>query len=271
MSDEQVIKKLQKEVTIFKKKLARSEANRITLEEIRDRNSNLFQVLNAEIEEQRQLVKEKNRQLEGVAKKLAKYLSPQVYGSIFSGERDVKIETYNKVLSLFFSDIVGFTPISEKMQANELAIWLNSYLNEMAKITLNYSGTLDKFIGDGVMVFFGDPNSNGEEADAYNCVCMAIEMREMAKSLGIDIRIGINTGECTVGNFGSDSRMDYTVVGGAVNLASRLESNGEAGKMLISDSTYQLIKNTVQCEERGTIKVKGISKDIMTYWVKKII
>jgi adenylate cyclase len=267
MSDEQIIKKLQKEVQIYKKKLARSEANRITLEEIRDRNSNMFQMLNAEIEEQRRLIKEKNLQLEGLAKKLAKYLSPQVYDSIFSGEREVKIETYRKTLTVFFSDIVGFTSKSESMEAEELSQWLNCYLDRMAEIAIKYEGTLDKFIGDAVMVFFGDPKSEGEKKDALNCISMAMAMRQEAKKLGVNIRIGINTGECTVGNFGSENRMEYTVIGSAVNLASRLESSSKSGHILISDATHQFIGSAIKCKEREMIKVKGIDRDVKTFWV----
>jgi adenylate cyclase len=119
------------------------------------------------------------------------------------------------------------------------------------------------------MIFFGDPETNGEKEDAIRCVLMAIEMRERAKHLGMDIRIGINTGECTVGNFGSEDRMDYTIIGGNVNLASRLESNSEPGKILISQSTYELVKDSIHCESRGNVRVKGIDRDIMTYWVGK--
>lgn len=267
MSDEQEIKKLQKEVKILKKKLARSESNRGSLEKIRDRNSQLFETYNNEIEQQRKLIKEKNEQLERLASKLAKYLSPQVYNSIFTGEREVKIETYRKTLTIFFSDIVGFTTKSENMKTDELSKWLNQYLKQMAEIALQYVGTLDKFIGDTVMVFFGDPQTDGTQKDAFDCISMAMAMRQKAKNLGVDIRIGINTGECTVGNFGSENRMEYTVIGGAVNLASRLESNSKPGEILISDSTYQLIKNMIQCEKRGVIRVKGIDRDIKTYWV----
>ncbi|MBF0279989.1 MAG: adenylate/guanylate cyclase domain-containing protein [SAR324 cluster bacterium] len=267
MPDEKEFKSLQKEIKILKKKLNRSEANRITLEEMWDRNSRLFETFNQEIEKQRELIQQKSEQLEALATKLAKYLSPQVYNSIFSGEREVKIETYRKTLTIFFSDIVGFTSQSEEMDTNELSLWLNQYLDRMAEIAIRYEGTLDKFIGDAVMVFFGDPTSEGEKKDAFNCVSMAMAMRQEAKNLGIKIRIGINTGECTVGNFGSESRMEYTVIGAPVNLASRLESNSKPGQILISDATYDLIGNFVQCEERELIKVKGIDRDLKTYWV----
>ena len=204
--------------------------------------------------------------MEGLASKLAKYLSPQVYDSIFSGEMDVTIETHRKNLTVFFSDIAGFTNKTEHTEIQELTHWLNTYLDDMTDVTFRYDGTLDKFIGDAVMVFFGDPQTSGEKLDAIKCVMMALEMRAHAKLSGVDIRIGINTGDCIVGNFGSDQHMEYTIIGGAVNLASRLESSSEPGKILICDTTYELVKDVIRCEERGEIQVKGIDRHIMTYW-----
>jgi adenylate cyclase len=217
-------------------------------------------------EKLKKMVEAERNRMEVLAAKLAKYLSPEVYDSIFSGERDVKIETYRKNLTIFFSDIAGFTETSEYMAHEQLVIWLNNYLNKMAEVTLRYQGTLDKFIGDTVMVFFGDPQTSGEKKDALKCVLMAMEMRAIAKQMKMSIRIGINSGECTVGNFGSENRMDYTIIGKNVNLAARLESNSEPGKILISESTYEFVKDVIRCEEKGKIRVKGIDRDIMTYW-----
>ncbi len=164
-----------------------------------------------------------------LARNLAKYLSPQVWESIFSGKRSVRLETQRKKLTVFFSDIKGFTELSEELEAEALTDLLNNYLNEMSKITLKYGGTIDKFVGDCVMVFFGDPTSQGAKKDAVAAVSMAIAMRKHMKVLrqqwraqGItkpmEIRMGINTGYCTVGNFGADTRMDYTIIGREVNL-----------------------------------------------------
>jgi class 3 adenylate cyclase len=215
-------------------------------------------------------LKAAREKLEELADQLSKYLSPQVYASIFAGETAAKIESYRKPLTVCFADIVGFTPKSEQMDLQTLTEWLNSYLNAMAGITLRYGGTLDKFIGDSVMVFFGDPKSNGVEADAIQCVRMAMAMQRRAKELGIAIRIGICSGECTVGNFGSDNRMEYTIVGRVVNVASRLEKSAEPGRVLIGNTTYELVKEAVDCESRGEIHLKGIEKDLMTYWVSEV-
>jgi class 3 adenylate cyclase len=208
------------------------------------------------------------RQLEELASKLSRYLSPQVYKSIFSGEKDVKIETYQRKLTVFFSDIVGFTAKTESMGDQELTQWLNGYLDEMARIADKHGGTLDKFIGDAVMVFFGDPETDGEEGDAVKCLHMAVEMLAAAGQRDIAIRIGINSGDCVVGNFGSETQMDYTIIGKVVNAASRLQSSSEAGRILISDATRQLIQNEIECEKRGPIELRGIPEPMMSWWVK---
>ena len=218
------------------------------------------------------------KKIEELTNKLSKYLSPQVYQSIFSGKQNVKIEAYRKKLTVFFSDIKGFTEITDRLEPEVLSSLLNSYLNEMSKIALKYGGTIDKFIGDAILIFFGDPESKGDKEDAKACVLMALEMRERMKHLRklwedqgisnpLDIRIGINTGFCNVGNFGSEDRLDYTIIGGEVNLASRLESNAEIGQILISHETYALIKKDVMCQQKDEINVKGIAHKIQTYQV----
>jgi len=151
----------------------------------------------------------------------------------------------------------------------------------MSSIALKHGGTIDKFIGDAIMVFFGDPESRGEKQDALACVQMAIEMRESIKSLRrqwrdqgvtkpLHIRVGINSGHCTVGNFGSDARMDYTIIGGQVNLASRLESSAGVDQILISEDTYTLIRDQVACTKKEQIQVKGIAKAVQTYEVRDL-
>ena len=218
------------------------------------------------------------KKIEELTNKLSKYLSPQVYQSIFSGKQNVKIEAYRKKLTVFFSDIKGFTEITDRLEPEVLSSLLNSYLNEMSKIALKYGGTIDKFIGDAILIFFGDPESKGDKEDAKACVLMALEMRERMKHLRklwedqgisnpLDIRIGINTGFCNVGNFGSEDRLDYTIIGGEVNLASRLESNAEIGQILISHETYALIKKDIICQQKDEINVKGIPHKIQTYQV----
>ncbi|MEH6580201.1 MAG: response regulator [Amphritea sp.] len=212
-------------------------------------------------------LKAAREKLKELADQLSKYLSPQVYASIFSGQTEARIESYRRPLTICFTDIVGFTPKAEEMELQDLTEWLNHYLNEMATIALRYDGTLDKFIGDSVMVFFGDPQSQGRQQDAIACVRMAMEMQRRAQELGIPVRIGISSGDCTVGNFGSEDRMEYTIVGQVVNAAARLEQHSEPGRILIGSTTYELVKDEIGCELRGEIHVKGIARDLMTYWV----
>jgi adenylate cyclase len=205
--------------------------------------------------------------LETLAVKLSRYLPPPVYASIFSGERDVRVEAYRKPLTIFFSDIVGFTAKTEATPHQELADWLNGYLDEMARIALRHGGTLDKFIGDAVMVFFGDPQSAGLREDAARCLAMALEMQRAARARGVDIRMGLHSGDCTVGNFGSEEQMNYTIIGKAVNLAARLQASSAPGRILISAATQELIGPGAACELRGPVELKGIAAPVMTYWV----
>ncbi|WP_263145589.1 adenylate/guanylate cyclase domain-containing protein [Pseudomonas sp. RIT-PI-AD] len=213
-----------------------------------------------------------------LARNLAKYLSPQVWETIFSGKKSVRLETQRKKLTVFFSDIKGFTELSEELEAEALTDLLNTYLNEMSKIALKYGGTIDKFVGDSVMVFFGDPTSQGAKKDAVLAVSMAIAMRKHMKVLRqqwraqgitkpLEIRMGLNTGYCTVGNFGADTRMDYTIIGREVNLASRLESAAESGEILISHETYSLVKDVIMCRDKGQISVKGFTRPVQIYQV----
>lgn len=210
--------------------------------------------------------------------KLSKYLSPQVWQSIFTGERDVRLETQRKKLAVFFSDIKGFTELSEEMEPEALTELLNHYFNEMSEVTLKYGGTIDKFVGDSIMIFFGDPTSQGQKQDALSCVSMAIDMRKHMKimrqkwrSQGIktplEIRMGISTGYTTVGNFGAENRMDYTIIGKEVNLASRLESLADPGEILISYETFALIKDRIMCRDKGEITVKGFGRPVAIYEV----
>ncbi|MCQ4348714.1 adenylate cyclase [Pseudomonas stutzeri] len=226
----------------------------------------------------REEIKKEQEKAASLARNLAKYLSPQVWESIFSGKKSVRLETQRKKLTVFFSDIKGFTELSEELEAEALTDVLNTYLNEMSKIALKYGGTIDKFIGDAVMIFFGDPTTQGAKKDAVAAVSMAIAMRKHMKVLRqqwrsqgitkpLEIRMGINTGYCTVGNFGADTRMDYTIIGREVNLASRLESASDSGEILISHETYSMIKDVIMCRDKGQISVKGFSRPVQIYQV----
>ena len=226
-----------------------------------------------------QIIEEKSAQLENLATRLAKYLSPQIYKSIFEDKQEVKSVHSRKNLTIFFSDIIQFTDLTDTMEPEKLAKVINSYLSEMTTIAVKSGGTIDKFIGDAIMVFFGDPETEGEVQDALKCVEMAILMRQRVEELqkhwkkmgvtnGLGIRMGISTGFCTVGNFGSDLRLDYTVLGSPVNLAARLQSAAERNGILIDENTNNLINDVVQTEKNNTITPKGFVRPIDTFILK---
>jgi PAS domain S-box-containing protein len=226
------------------------------------------------------ITKRKNAEaaLAELPRKLSRYLSPQVYRSIFEGSKDVEAGNARKKLTVFFSDIVGFTSKSDTLDPDDLSYVINSYLNEMAMIAVKHGGTLDKFIGDGVVIFFGDPETRGVVEDAAACIRMSIEMQQAINRLnkdyitqGIDapiqVRIGVATGFCTVGNFGSENRMDYTIMGRTVNLASRLETCAETGEIQVSHETFILVRDIFECEEKTPVTVKGLEKPVRVYKV----
>ena len=245
--------------------------------ELKQAETRMREAMQAAEEAGRQ-VAEKNRTLESLASKLSKYLAPQIYKSIFSGDKGAEVASQRKKLTIFFSDIAGFTETTDLLESEELTTLLNQYLREMSAIALEHGATIDKFIGDAIMLFFGDPETRGAKEDALACVRMAIAMQQRMRDLQAEwrergqehvfqLRIGINTGFCTVGNFGSDDRVDYTIIGNEVNLASRLQTHADLGGILLSHETWSLVKDEVLAEETGTITVKGFSKPVRTHRV----
>jgi len=220
------------------------------------------------------------RRLQALSEKLGRYLAPQVYKSLFDGSRDAEIRTQRKKLTVFFSDIKDFTASTSKWQPEDITFLLNSYFSEMSKIALEYGGTLDKFIGDAMVIFFGDPESFGVKEDALRCVKMALAMqrrmselqilwREMGSDKTFQVRMGINTGYCDVGNFGSDLRMDYTIIGSEVNLAARLEQAADPGGILISKETWSLVRDEIVATEHGPVNAKGFAEPVEAYSVRE--
>jgi adenylate cyclase len=231
-----------------------------------------------ELKQRETELSEKSKSMEQLSNQIAKYLSPQIYQSIFTGKQEVKVASHRRKLTIFFSDIAGFTETAEQLESEDLTKLLNHYLTEMSEIALTHGATIDKYVGDAIVIFFGDPESRGVKEDALACVKMALAMRQRMAELQriwrdsgiahpLKCRIGINTGFCTVGNFGSEDRLDYTIIGSGVNLASRLESASSPGEILISYETYALIKDEISCERLGEITVKGISHPVETFRV----
>ena len=223
-------------------------------------------------------VKDHEQDLESLSNQLSKYLSPQVYDSIFSGKQDVTLTSSRKKLTVFFSDIAGFTEAADRLESEELTQLLNQYLTEMSQIALEHGATVDKYMGDGILIFFGAPESRGVREDALACAQMAIAMRRRMHDLtdhwrdsGVErplrVRMGIHTGFCTVGNFGSEDRLDYTIIGRGVNTAARLEAAAHPGEILLSYETFALVRGQIQCEEEGEIEVRGAAYPVTTYRV----
>jgi adenylate cyclase len=243
-----------------------------------DRQEQRLVKLNQNLKAQTQELELKRQTQELLSQQLAKYLPPQIMSALLSGTYQSKVATQRKKLTVFFSDIRDFTATSDLLQPEALTEYLNEYFSEMTEIAMAHGATIDKYIGDAMMVFFGDPESKGHQADAQACVLMAMAMQARMKELavrwknkGFDnpfvIRIGINTGYCNVGNFGSDQRLSYTIIGGEVNLTQRLEAHSDPGGILMSYETYCYVQDLVEVEERQPVKMKGIARDVKTFAV----
>lgn len=236
--------------------------------------------LNSDLSSKYQLLSTLNADLKIHIFRLSKYLSPTLRKGILAGN-DVRVNAQEKNLTIFFSDMQGFSKMSDALNPEQLTWVINSYLTEMSEIAFRFGGTLDKVIGDSLMVFFGDPESRGEQNDALACVCMALAMGETMETLknrwmanGISnppsLRMGIHSGICKVGNFGTENRLEYTALGKAVNLASHLEAAAKVNEIVISQSTYNLVKHLVHCTPREPIKMKGFANSLTAYSAIKI-
>ncbi|MBO4228118.1 adenylate/guanylate cyclase domain-containing protein [Bradyrhizobium neotropicale] len=230
-----------------------------------------------------------NRELESnndflatLSLKISRYIPPQIYKSIFSGQKDVTIHTERKKLTIFFSDIQNFTATTERLQPEQITQLLNEYFTEMSEIAHQHGGTIDKFIGDAMLIFFGDPETKGDRADAEACVQMAwkmqrrlLELNAKWRAAGIEqpfkSRMGINSGYCNVGNFGSVDRMDYTIIGAEANLAARLQSIAEPGGIVVSYETFALARDIIQAHPLPAITMKGISREVIPYSIDNVL
>ena len=232
-----------------------------------------------DLETANQKLAQQAQRLEDVSAKISRYLPRQLYESIFTGKMDADIGSRRRNLTIFFSDICEFARKTERLEPEALSEILNHYFSEMTEIARSYGATIDKFIGDAILIFFGDPDTQGPEQDARACVAMAIDMQRRMTALGhrydslglsepLEMRIGINSGYCTVGNFGSFERIDYTIVGTPVNVAARLQEAGEPGTILISRNTHALITEHFEVAPIGLLQLKGIADQVDAYRVR---
>ena len=212
-------------------------------------------------------------------KAFGRYVNPEVIEEILADPEKNYLKTDKKELTVMFSDLRGFTALSEKFSAEQIVEILNEHFETMSKIILKNRGTLDKFVGDEIMALFGAPVYT--ESHALKAIKTALEMQEaqkglsrkIKKKLGVDVNIGIgiNTGDMVVGNIGCTQRSDYTVIGDNVNIAARLCGAAKAGQVLITETTYAEVKKLVEVEELEPITVKGKSKPIHIYNVVGLI
>lgn len=205
-----------------------------------------------------------------------RYVSKDVVSEILSDPDEIKVGGERKDITLIFVDIRGFTPLSEKMEPEEVIQILNEYLELCTRCIFEFEGTIDKFMGDGVMAMFGAPVPQDDHAE--RAIRTALRMKEASGELSdrlekeygrtVHFGIGINSGPAVVGNIGSHDRLDYTSIGDTVNLAARLESNAKPGQILISPETYERIKDKFECTPLDPIKVKGKEKPVQIYQVE---
>jgi class 3 adenylate cyclase len=234
------------------------------------------------VKEQARKLDEVNRQLEGRVRsqvdelertrRLGSYLAPQVVQAITSGESTFAMANARKQLTILFADIRGFTAFSDMAEPEEVITLLNTYLSKMTDLVFKYEGTLDKFLGDGMLVFFNDPVPQPDHAK--RAVQMAMDMQERAREISTELSvgdsplrlgIGITTGYVTVGTIGSEHRMEYTVVGTQVNLAARLVGVAEPGQIIINQRTFDMVRDMVDAVEVGPFTVKGFQKPVVAY------
>ncbi len=209
--------------------------------------------------------------------RLSRYFSPEVMKSIVMDE--IKLGGEEKLIATLFSDIVGFTTFSERHTPSQVVERLNFLFEQLSAVIFNYHATLDKYIGDAIMAFWGAPTQH--PLDAYRAIACAVEMqrvmKEITQSLPEDqktfqLRIGVNYGLSIVGNIGSQKRMDYTVIGDAVNTAARLESNGVPGQVAVSESAFLAAGGDeyIMYDEVREIQLKGKVLPVKVYFVTDV-
>ncbi|TGN14394.1 adenylate/guanylate cyclase domain-containing protein [Leptospira ilyithenensis] len=210
--------------------------------------------------------------------RLSRYFSPAVMETIVNDS--IKLGGEERDIATLFSDIVGFTTFSEQNPPAVVLANLNTIFESLSELIFHYSATLDKFIGDAIMAFWGAPKKT--DLDAYHAIACAVEMQKrmikINEDLGVPpgtfrLRIGVNFGEAIVGNIGSVKRMDYTVIGDAVNTAARLESHGVPGKVAVSEAAYLAAGGDryLRYEESRELTLKGKAEPVKVYFVTEVL
>ena len=272
MSRPDEIKKLHKEVRSLSRKLERSEKNRSLLEQMWDRNSKLFQTLNTEIEQQRELIEHQHRELEKERQKSEKLLLnilPRPIAQRLKEDQSVIADHYQST-TVLFTDIVDFTKMSESLTPSELVRFLNRVFSSFDNLVEKYRLEKIKTVGDAYMVAGGFPEPRPDHTEAIADI--ALEMRQLLAEFesvdnrSVSMRTGIHTGPAVAGVIGT-KKFIYDVWGDTVNTASRMESHGVGGQIQVSHATYEVLKDKYMLEKRGMIEIKGKGK-LMTYWLQ---
>lgn len=204
---------------------------------------------------------------------LKRFLPLQIAEGLMAGQLSPADGFERRKLTLLFADLVGFTDLSDTLEPEELSEVLNEYLREMTAVAVAHGGTLDNYIGDGLMVIFGAPIADEEPVQAwaalragFGMIARADELSAAIRDRGIPadlrLRVGVNTGHCTVGVFGSDLLRAYKAVGFAVNVAARLQSEADPGTVLAGFRTYALVKDRVRAQSRGELTLKGAARPV---------
>ncbi|ARG97258.1 adenylate/guanylate cyclase domain-containing protein [Legionella micdadei] len=207
------------------------------------------------------------------------YMSDDVVKTILESREHQKLGGHESKITVMFSDLRNFTPLSEAIPGEKLVSILNTYFTRMVRVIEKYQGTIDAFIGDAIMIIFGAPHSSGN--DSLRAVTCALEMQRELKKLNyshkklnlphLEMGIGINTGVAVVGNIGSKKRMQYSAIGSPVNLSSRIQELSLGGQILISESTYKEVANEIEINGHLRVKVKGIDTPITIFDVSGLI
>jgi len=273
MSESDEIKKIQKQIRSLTKKLERSEMNRSHLEQMWDRNSNLFQTLNSEIEHQRTLIQQQHQQLELERQKsedLLLNILPRPIAQRLKEDQSV-IADYFHSTTVLFTDIVGFTKLSENLSPSELVQFLNKIFTSFDNLVEKYQLEKIKTVGDAYMVAGGFPEPRLDHVEAI--ADLALEMQDSMvrfhteKNQSVSMRTGIHTGPAVAGVIGI-KKFIYDVWGDTVNTASRMESHGIGGQIQVSHATYKVLKDKYILKKRGSIEIKGKGK-LTTYWLQR--
>ena len=233
------------------------------------------------LQETHQRLAESIEKLDRSHRLISRYLPRQLAERIVSGDYVDESLPERAKLTIFFSDVEGFTDASDQMDAEDLSKFLNEYLAEMTLIAERYSATINQFVGDGIMIFFGAPQATSDHDHARRAVRMALDMQarmQQLKDAWLDrgvrkpfrARIGINTGYASVGDYGSPGRKVYSAIGIQTNLAARIQVHCEPGKILISDTTWALVREDFAYTDKGEFQFKGLHYPVRVYEVSDL-